>query len=55
MKRALSRSAIALVAGLDGALGGAAQERDPPHLRDRGTGISTSQFGIPKSESLCIR
>jgi hypothetical protein len=46
MKRAPSRSAIALVASLGGALGAEAQETDlPSYLRDRGSGISTSQFG----------
>ena len=46
MKRAPSRSAIALVAGLGGAIGAAAQESDlPSYLRDRGSGMSTSQFG----------
>jgi len=46
MKRAPSRSAIALVAALGGAMGAAAQESDLPYyLRDRGSGMSTSQFG----------
>ncbi len=55
MRRAPSRSALALVAGLGGAIGAPAQESDlPTYLRDRGSGVSTSQFGtyVRKGELL---
>jgi hypothetical protein len=55
MRTSLSRSALAFVAGLGGAIAAPAQESDlPDYLRDRGSGMSTSQFGtyVRKGELL---